>query len=370
MSTASHVKETYELTGDDARETLMATGRIALMKDAIVRLRAADGTSHSRGMAFAVSLVLVQGLVVIVGFAVALGSAGFRQLLLDTIQASAPGPTSELLTNAVEQATQVGRRNRYLPLTIGLIGTLLTATVAMGQLERAMNRIYGIEKDRPFEEKYKRAFVLAVSAGAMIAASFTLLAFGRGLIEDGAFREAWLVIRWPIGIALAAGGARGSLPLGAEATAARVGLARFRSGSERRGLVARNRRARALLQLLEDVRRDVRIARRARRAPALDVLLGAGDSLRRRCRSAARSGAGWRAGSAGSLEGRDVRPRADLRLRSPTFEIAPRRFSFGVRRESEPHTIQRRSWMPTWLLVLIVVLLVLAVFGGFGYSRR
>jgi len=26
--------------------------------------------------------------------------------------------------------------------------------------------------------------------------------------------------------------------------------------------------------------------------------------------------------------------------------------------------------MPTWLLVLIVMLLVLAVFGGFGYSRR
>jgi len=31
---------------------------------------------------------------------------------------------------------------------------------------------------------------------------------------------------------------------------------------------------------------------------------------------------------------------------------------------------RRRNWMPTWLLVLIVVLLVLAVFGGFGYSRR
>ncbi|HVH40985.1 MAG TPA: YhjD/YihY/BrkB family envelope integrity protein, partial [Labilithrix sp.] len=177
MSTASHVKETWELTGDDARETLMSTGRVTLLKDAIVRLRAADGTSHSRGLAFAVSLVLVQGLVVVVGFAVATGSAGFRQLLLDTIQASAPGPTSELLTNAVEQATRVGRQHRYLPLTIGLIGTLLTATVTMGQLERAMNRIYGIEKDRPFEKKYTRAFVLAVSAGAMVAASFTLLAF-------------------------------------------------------------------------------------------------------------------------------------------------------------------------------------------------
>jgi len=26
--------------------------------------------------------------------------------------------------------------------------------------------------------------------------------------------------------------------------------------------------------------------------------------------------------------------------------------------------------MPTWLVVLLVVLLVLALFGGFGYSRR
>jgi LPXTG-motif cell wall-anchored protein len=26
--------------------------------------------------------------------------------------------------------------------------------------------------------------------------------------------------------------------------------------------------------------------------------------------------------------------------------------------------------MPTWLLVLIIVLIVLALFGGFGYRRR
>jgi YihY family inner membrane protein len=206
VSTASHVKETWELTGDDARETLASTGRIALLKDAVVRLRAADGTSHSRGLAFAVSLVLVQGLVVVVGLAVATGSAGFRQLLLDTIQASAPGPTSDLLTNAVEQATRVGRQHRYLPLTIGLVGTLITATVAMGQLERAMNRIYGVEKDRPFAEKYKRALVLALSAGVVIALAFALLAFGRGLVDDGAARSFWVVARWPIGIALVAAG--------------------------------------------------------------------------------------------------------------------------------------------------------------------
>lgn len=206
MSTASHVKETWELTGDDARETLLSTGRIALLKDAVIRLRAADGTSNARGLAFAVSLVLVQGLVVVVGIAVATSSAGFRQLLIDTIQASAPGPTSDLLTNAVEQATRVGRQHRYLPLTIGLVGVLITATVAMGQLERAMNRIYGVEKDRPFADKYKLALALALSAGVVIAASFALLAFGRGLADAGAARSVWMVVRWPVGIALLAAG--------------------------------------------------------------------------------------------------------------------------------------------------------------------
>ena len=206
MSTASHVKETYELTGDDARRTLLDTGRLTLLKDAVVRLRAADGTTHARGLAFSVSLVLVQGLVVVVGLAVATGSAGFRQLLLDTIDASAPGPTSDLLTNAVEQATRVGRHHRYLPLSIGLIGVIVTATMAMGQLERAMNRIYGNERDRPFAEKYKRAFLLALSAGAVLGVAFALLAFGRGLVEEGVLRTFWLIVRWPVGIGLVAAG--------------------------------------------------------------------------------------------------------------------------------------------------------------------
>jgi uncharacterized BrkB/YihY/UPF0761 family membrane protein len=111
------------------------------------------------------------------------------------IQASAPGPTSGLLTSAVEQATRVGRHHRYLPLTVGLVGTVVTATMAMGQLERAMNRIYGIERDRPFAEKYKRALLLALSAGVVIATAFGLLAFGRGLVDEGVLRSFWLRAR-------------------------------------------------------------------------------------------------------------------------------------------------------------------------------
>ena len=107
MSTANRVPETWELTGDDAREALASTGRLALLRDAIIRLRAADGTSHARGLAFAVSLVLVQALVIVVGFAVATGSAGFRSLLLDTIQSSAPPDES-----ASERSTSVASSPR------------------------------------------------------------------------------------------------------------------------------------------------------------------------------------------------------------------------------------------------------------------
>ena len=207
MSTASLVKETWDLTGDDARQTLESTGRTALLKDAFVRLRAADGTSHARSLAFAISLVLVQGLVVVVGFAVAFGSSGVSNVIVDTVRASAPGHAGDLLMSAVDQANRVGRDNRFLPLIVGLIGTLITATILLGQLERAMNRIYGIEKDRPLVEKYPRALGLAVTAGIVIASAFALLAFGRGMIsESGDLRTLWTVVRWPIGIALVGAG--------------------------------------------------------------------------------------------------------------------------------------------------------------------
>jgi YihY family inner membrane protein len=200
VSTATRVPETHELTGDDARKTLARTGRLELLADSFVRLRAADGFSHARSLAFMISLVLVQGLIVLVGLASAFDTGRVVQAVIDAIQSTVPGPASNVLTNAVDQASRVGTEGRYLALTLGTLGLAVTATTAMGQLERALNRLYGVEEDRPSREKYTRAFVLAVSAGAVIAAAFVLLAFGRGLMETGVGS----VLQWPLGILLAA----------------------------------------------------------------------------------------------------------------------------------------------------------------------
>ena len=49
-------------------------------------------------------------------------------------------------------------------------------------------------------------------------------------------------------------------------------------------------------------------------------------------------------------------------------DVEPLRVRFnGSARELE---VPGGEHMPTWLLVLIIVLVVLALFGGFGYSRR
>ena len=204
MSTATRVPETWELTGDDARKTLLETGRLRLVADAYTRLRYADGFTHARALAFSISLVLVQGLIALVGFATAFGNLEVSRVIVDTIQNAMPGLAGELLTDAVRQAREVGAHNRFLPLTLGLIGTTVTATTAMGQMERAVNRIYGIERDRPTLEKYSRAFLLALSVGFLFAVAFVLLAFGRDIGNEGDLvHTVWIVVRWPVGLLLA-----------------------------------------------------------------------------------------------------------------------------------------------------------------------
>ena len=204
MSTATKVPETWELDGDDARRTLLETGRWQLLKDSFVRLRAADGFSHSRSLAFVTSLVLVQGLIALVGFAAAFGDLRMSREIVAAIESAVPGPAGALLTDAVVQAREVGGDNLYLPLVLGLIGTLVTGTTAMGQIERGFNRIYGIERDRPTVEKYGRAFLLAIGAGTGLALAFFTFALGRRSEMAGPLLgDVWPFARWPLGLAVA-----------------------------------------------------------------------------------------------------------------------------------------------------------------------
>jgi YihY family inner membrane protein len=202
MSYATHVPETYDLDGDAARETLAHTGHLKLLADSFTRLRAADGFSHARALAFTTSLILVQGMIVVVGFASAFGDVRFVRTAVTAVETAAPGPAAEVLKNTVERASQVGNQEQYVPLMLGLFGLLVTAAFTTGQLERSLNRLYGIEQDRPALVKYTRALLLVLTSGSLLTLAFLVLTFVRGVLTS----EIETVLRWPLAVLLAAAG--------------------------------------------------------------------------------------------------------------------------------------------------------------------
>lgn len=203
MSTANAVPETWTLTGDDARETLKRTGPMHLIRDAFKRLRSADGFSHARSIAFLLALVFIEGVIALVGLASVLGTGGLSEGIVRALQTAVPGPAGRVLTDAVAQAHRAGTNSRYVALWFGLAAAIVTGTTLMGQFERGMNRIYGIEKDRPTLRKYATAFLLLSSAGVLAGVGFACVALGHVIgtsFNNDVWTTVWNVARWPIGL--------------------------------------------------------------------------------------------------------------------------------------------------------------------------
>jgi YihY family inner membrane protein len=159
-------------------------------------------------MAFATSLILVQGVIALVGLASAIGEGRISDAIVGMLKDLFPGPAGAVLTDAVKQAHEAGAQNRSLALTLGVLGALITGTTLLGQIERAMNRMYGIERDRPTLRKYGRAFVLTISAGLVAVVAFVAMTLGRGLgaaFEGQLARDVWNVLRWPLAFGLLIG---------------------------------------------------------------------------------------------------------------------------------------------------------------------
>ena len=93
----------------------------------------------------------MQAVIALVGLAHAFSAGSFGTTIVDTLNSVVPGATNLLLKEAVEQArtTQVETATSWLPLVLGTLGAIITGTTLLGQIERAMNRTYGIERDRP-----------------------------------------------------------------------------------------------------------------------------------------------------------------------------------------------------------------------------
>ena len=177
-----------------------------LARSSLKRLREADGLSHVRALAFQSMFVLLSGFIGLVGLASAFDLPRVRGIVEEMAATLSPGPSGRLLQEAARQGATGGTT----AMVFGLLAALVAGTLAMAQVERSANRLAGQSEDRPVWQRYGVAFVLAVSAGVLLAAGGLALvggrAISRGLGWEGTALTVWNVARWPVGVAVAAVG--------------------------------------------------------------------------------------------------------------------------------------------------------------------
>ncbi|NAS21070.1 hypothetical protein GT755_05135 [Herbidospora sp. NEAU-GS84] len=212
MGSATLVPQTQSMTGDDlsaddAWAALRAYGAWRLARDSFVRFRYGDGMSHSRALAFQMCLSVIPGAIALVGLSSVVHTEELGQVLALTLSHLSPGEG----VAAVRSILDGGSRSDAVALWAGLATSVFALVSTMAQVERGANRIYGIERDRPFHRKYLRGLVLATTAGSFMVAGFVIMVGGDALKEaltrvydwGPALRFSFDLVRWPLGFLLA-----------------------------------------------------------------------------------------------------------------------------------------------------------------------
>lgn len=214
MSTARTVPVTVEMDGEeldaeDAWHEMRKVGVRRLAVDAFVRFRYGDGFSSSRALALQASLAVVPFLLALSGLVADLDEARPAEVIAATVAAISPGGgDSDAIARAV-RGSDASELTGELALWFGLVLALASMTTAMAQIERGLNRIYGIRRDRPALAKYGRAAVLTAVLAVPVGVGFLLLVAGSAFaaaMADGygwspGAVTAWNWLRWPVGVA-------------------------------------------------------------------------------------------------------------------------------------------------------------------------
>lgn len=218
MGTAVHVPQTRdmigeELSGDEALTALRRYGGVRLLVDSFARFRYADGFSHARALGFQIVVGLVPLTLALVGLATSVHTDAVGRIVERSLGDIVPGTGAEVIREAFASSRQSAHGDVWstLALWLGLAFALLNLASAMGQIERGANRIYGIERDRPFTHKYGRALLLATAAGLPMVLGFVVLVAGEPVGDAiattlGSSADAdhsWAALEIPVGLALA-----------------------------------------------------------------------------------------------------------------------------------------------------------------------
>ncbi|MFI5758568.1 YihY/virulence factor BrkB family protein [Streptomyces sp. NPDC051569] len=218
MGTVTRVPQTRdmigeELSGDEALTALRRYGGRQLLLDAFSRFRYADGFSQARSLGFQVVLGMVPFTIALVGVTTTVHTESLGRIIELTLGRIVPGDSAELVRGALRDTRRSAGADvsGAVAMWLGLGFAVLNLASAMGQIERGCNRVYGVERDRPFLAKYARGLVLAFAAGVPMALGFLVLVAGRAVgdsvVEALGWSRDWLAwwgpLEIPLGVLLA-----------------------------------------------------------------------------------------------------------------------------------------------------------------------
>src|SRR3954451_24808369 len=158
MTTARTVPVTIEMDGDelsaeDAWRTVRTLGVRRLVLDSFIRFRYGDGFTNSRALALQACLAVVPFLLALTGLAAGIDQERPARVVASTIQAVSPGSGEQDALAGAVTGKASSQEAGELALGLGLAFALLSMTAAVAQVERGLNRIYGIRRDRPAPSK-------------------------------------------------------------------------------------------------------------------------------------------------------------------------------------------------------------------------
>jgi uncharacterized BrkB/YihY/UPF0761 family membrane protein len=153
------VPDAGDLPARDAWRAVRSA-RWSFWQESFARFRYGDGFSHSRALALQLSLAFIPLVIATVGLSGALATESLGRVLRLVLVELSPGGSGQLIRTTLERD-----EGSALALWSGLAFAFATLTTAMGQVERGVNRIYGIGRDRRSPRKYGRALGLALVAG-------------------------------------------------------------------------------------------------------------------------------------------------------------------------------------------------------------
>ena len=217
---------------------------------------------------YATTLIFVQGVIALVGLHQSVGRRWrARHDREHPPTRSCPGRPDRCSPRPSGQARQAGSSHPLAADPRNARRRSSRAPTLMGQIERALNRIYGVERDRPTLQKYGRAVVLTLSAGVLPWSPSIALALGRDIgssIGSSAVATVWDLVRWPLALRPARGRRRrccsGGRPRRHQPA---LVLAGVRRGRVRRTSCSLTAGLDLFVRSELDVRGDLRAARRA-----------------------------------------------------------------------------------------------------------